>query len=171
MSISPIISIDGKKYMSVKTAADLWGLSPRTVSDYCKNDRIINKIKPGGHWYIWIDEIKPLSIKEIRKLLVLSLQLKNRPSLEIDWSTFSFDYSAIEIIYRNLADQGYIEEFYIKDKKRIPYEVVLTQKGFNIVTTISKEKNATDFSSALQQWLPIVVDVAQLIYKIAQMAQ
>lgn len=170
MSISAIISIDGKKYMSAKAAADLWGLSPRTVSNYCKNNRIINKIKPNGYWYIWIDEIKPLSIREVRQLLVLSLQLKNNPSFEIDWSLFNFDYSAIETIYRNLADQGYIKEFHIEDKKRIPYEVVLTSKGFNIATNMSKEKS-TDFSSNLKQWLSVVLNVAGLIGQVAQMVQ
>jgi len=39
MSSQALIEVDGNKYMSTKTAADLWGLSPRTVSDYCKNNR------------------------------------------------------------------------------------------------------------------------------------
>ena len=77
MSSQALIEVDGNKYMSTKTAADLWSLSARTVSNYCKNNRIHRKFKNGKlGWYIHVDEIKPLSDIEIHRLLVLSIQLK-----------------------------------------------------------------------------------------------
>ena len=165
-----ILMIDGKKYMSTQTAADLWGVKPRTVSGYCKNNRITNCFKNGKQgWYIWIDEIKPLSTNEIHRILLLTLQLKNRPSLEIDWSTFSFDDSFIEVIYKSLAYQGFIEEFDIENKKKIPYEVILTKKGFEFATSFKNEESS-DFTTSLQQWLPIIIQLAQLYLQAIQTA-
>ena len=156
-----IIEINGKKYMNTKTAADIWGLNAKTVSDYCKNDKLFDKFKDGsGKWYIYVDELKPLKNEEIRRLLVLTLMLKNKPTLEIDWSTFSFDDSKIEVIYKSLVMQHLIEDFCIQDKKRIPYEVVLTEKGMNVVIIGSKRKD-TSFLAVMQQWLPIVIQLAQ----------
>lgn len=168
MHSQAILEIEGKKYMSTKTAADLWGLSSRTVSNYCKRDRIRRKFKNGGMgWYIYIDEIKPLSDAEIHKLLVLSIQLKNNPSLEIDWSTFNFDNSIIDVIYQNLVASGYIQPYNISDKRRIPYEVILTQKGLETATSF-KQKNIPDYSTLVSQWLPILINIAQLIFQIKQ---
>ncbi len=163
MPTQAILEIDGQKYMSTKTAADLWNLSPSTVSNYCKTGRILRKFKNGSKgWYIHIDEIKPLSDTDIHRLLVLSIQLKNNPSLEIDWSTFSFDDNVIDVIYQNLVTLGYIFPYSIADKRRIPYEVVLTQKGLETATSF-KQKTIPDYSSLLSQWLPILIDVAKLI--------
>jgi len=166
MRAQAILIVDGQKYMSTKTAADLWGISARTVSDYCKNDRIHHKFKNGKMgWYIHIDEIKPLSDNEIHRLLVLSIQLKNNPSLEIDWSTFNFDNRVIDVIYLNLVESGYIQPYNIDDKRRIPYEVILTQKGLEMATSFN-QKTIPDYSTLVSQWLPTLINVAQLFFQI-----
>ena len=167
MATSDIIIVEGKKYVSTKIIAKTWGLTRNTVSDYCKSNKIINKFKDGNRWYIRTDEIKPLTNEEIHRLLMLTLQLKNNPSLKIDWSTFSFDDSFIEYIYQNLVEQKYIEQFTIRDKKRIPYEVILTQKGLDIAMKYRKGKT-NDFSAIVSQWLPIIINVAQLCVAIAK---
>lgn len=168
MRAQAILNVDGKKYMSTKTAANLWGISTSTVSDYCKNDRIHHKFKNGRMgWYIYIDEIKPLSDNEIHRLLVLSIQLKNNPSLEIDWTTFDFDNSIIDVVYQNLVESGYIQPYNIDDKRRIPYEVILTQKGLEMATSF-KHKAIPDYSTSVSQWLPILINAAQLILQIKQ---
>ena len=168
MKEQAIIEIDGKKYMSTKTAAKFWGLSPRTVSDYCKNGRIHRKFKNGKlGWYIYIDEIKPLSDTEIHRLLVLSIQLKNNPSLEIDWSTFDFDNSAIDAIYKTLVASGYIQPYNVVDKRRIPYEVILTQKGLETATSF-KKKAIPDYSTMVSQWLTVIINIAQIFLQIKQ---
>lgn len=172
MEAKRIIVVDNQKYMSTKTAADCWGLKPKTVADYCRNNRIKNKFKNGNKgWYIRIDEIKPLSSDEIHKILVLSLQLKNNPDLEIDWSTFNFDYSAIKVVYKNLVSQGYVKDFSIEDEKMIPYKVILTQKGMECATCFRNmtKKSISDFSTTVQQWAPIVIGIAQVVCQITQM--
>ena len=168
MSAQSLIEVEGNKYMSTKTAAELWGLSSRTVSDYCKNNRIHRRFKNGKlGWYIHIDEIKPLSDTEIHRLLVLSIQLKNDPSLTIDWTTFNFDDEAIDAIYQSLCQSGYIHSYSVSDKRRIPYEVILTQKGLEMATAFNK-KSIPDFSTVCSQWLPVLINIAQLYMQIKQ---
>lgn len=170
MAAPALLVIDGNNYMSTKTAAKLWNLQPKTVSDYCKNNKIKNKFKNGHFgWYIRTDEIKPLSQEEIRRILILTLQLKNNPAYEIDWSLFEYDESVLDSIYTHLNAHGYIQDFSIEDKKRIPYEVVLTQKGMELATTFRKEKIA-DFTVTLTQWLPIIIGAAQLYFQINPIA-
>lgn len=168
MSAQALIEVDGNKYMSTKTAAELWGLSSRTVSNYCKNNRIHRRFKNGKlGWYIHIDEIKPLSDAEIHRLLVLSIQLKNNPSLTIDWTTFNFDDDAIDAIYQSLYLSGYILPYSVSDRRRIPYEVILTQKGLEMATAFNK-KSIPDFSTVCSQWLPVLINAAQLYMQIKQ---
>ena len=163
MSAQALLTIDGKCYMSTKAAAGKWNLQPKTVANYCKTDKIKNKFKNGRYgWYIRIDEIKPLSQYEIRKILILTLSLKNNPTYEIDWTPFQYDDSVIEKIYDYLHVNGYIQKFLIKDKKRIPYDVVLTPKGMELVTTIQKEEKSLKSNKILMDWLPIIINIAQL---------
>ena len=170
MSAPAVLDIDGKKYMSTKAAAELWNLHHKTVSAYCKSDKIKNKFKNGRFgWYIRIDEIKPLSQAEIRKILILSLQLKNNPDYTIEWTAFNYDESVLESIYNHLYVHGYIQHFSVEDKKRIPYDVVLTPKGMELATTFQKEKNS-DFNVTLTQWLPIIISAAQLYFQINPIA-
>lgn len=168
MSAQSLIEVDGNKYVSTKTAAELWGLSSRTVADYCKNNRIHRKFKNGKlGWYIHIDEIKPLTDTEIHRLLVLSIQLKNDPSLTIDWTTFNFDDEAIDAVYQSLYQSRYIHSYSVSDKRRIPYEVILTQKGLEMATAFNK-KSIPDFSTVCSQWLPVLINIAQLYMQIKQ---
>ena len=164
------IELDGKKYMSTSFAAKHWGVTQNTVSQYCRQGRIYDCFQDEKkRWFISIDEIKPLKDDEIKRILFLSLQLKNNPSLPIDWSTFDFDEKVIDIIYRNLANEKYIMEFNCSDKKKIPYEIVLTQKGMEKVFSVPKDRLG-DFKNAVHHWLPIVISITELIHKIAATA-
>jgi hypothetical protein len=169
MKYPSIIELNGKQYMSAKTAAGIWNLKPSTVSDYCIKGKVCQAIKYlEARWYIPIDAVKPLSNDEIRRFLILTLQLKNNPSLEIDWSVFPIKDPAIDTIYRYLVFREMIEPFKIFDAKRIPYEVVLTQKGLEFATSIKKEK-IEDFGTALKEWIPTIIGAAQLIAQVTQM--
>lgn len=169
MNYPSIIEYNGKKYMNAKTAADVWGLKSGTVADYCNKGKICGAIKYlEARWYIPVDAVKPLSNDEIRRFLILTLQLKNKPSLEVDWSTFPCEYSSVELVYRYLVFRDMLENFDIADKKRIPYEVVLTQKGLGIATSGNNEKIG-DFGTTLKEWLPTIISAAQLIAQVAQM--
>lgn len=166
MSAPALLTIENHMYMSTKAAADLWGLHPKTVSNYCKSNKIINKFKNGSlGWYIRIDEIKPLTQEEIRRILILTLQLKNNPVCEVDWSLFNQDVSTIEKIYNHLVSLGYIQPFTIENPRHIPYEVVLTLRGMELVTSFGKNK-ISDFTTTLAQWLPIVINLAQLYLQV-----
>lgn len=170
MKYPPFIELNGQKYMSAKTAADVWSLKPATVSAYCKEGKICHAIKYlESRWYIPTEAVKPLSNSEVRRFLTLTLQLKNKPSLEIDWGVFPIKNPAIDVIYRHLVFLELIEEFNISDKKRIPYEVILTQKGFEFATSCKKGK-VEDYSSTMKEWLPTVIGVAQLIAQVTQIA-
>lgn len=169
MKYPSIIELNGKKYMNTQTAADAWSLKTSTVAKYCKDGKICNATKYlETRWYIPIDAVKPLSNDEVRRFLILTLQLKNKPSLEIDWSTFSIDEYTINAVYRYLVFQEFIENYNISDNKRIPYEIVLTQKGLELVTSNTKEE-IKDFSTAMKAWLPTIIGAAQLIIQVTQM--
>lgn len=112
MNYPSIIEYNGKKYMNAKTAADVWGLKSGTVADYCNKGKICGAIKYlEARWYIPVDAVKPLSNDEIRRFLILTLQLKNKPSLEVDWSTFPCEYSSVELVYRYLVFRDMLENF------------------------------------------------------------
>lgn len=144
------------------------GLSSRTVSNYCKNNRIHRRFKNGKlGWYIHIDETKPLTDAEIHLLLALSIQLKNKPSLTIDWTTFNFDDDAIDAIYQSLYLLGYIHPYSVSYRRRIPYEVILTQKGLEMATAFNK-KSFPDFSTVCSQWLSVLINAVQLYIQIKQ---
>lgn len=170
MSAPALLVVDGNSYMSTKAAAQLWNLQTKTVSNYCKDGKIKHCFKNGRlGWYIRTDEIKPLSQEDIRRILVLTLQLKNNPAYEIDWTLLDCDRSVLESTYNHLQAQGYICDFSVDDEKRLPYEVVLTQKGMELVTTFKKTKIAS-FPEALVQWMPIMINVAQLYFQMNQTA-
>ncbi len=169
MKYPPFIELNGQKYMSTKTAADVWNLKQQTISDYCNKGKVCKAIKYREvRWYIPTDAVRPLSNDDIRRFLMLTLQLKNKPSLEIDWSSFSTEDSVIEPIYRYLVFRELIEPFKISDQKRIPYEVILTQKGLEFVT-VSQKGKIEDYGTVMKEWLPIMIGAAQLIVQITQM--
>lgn len=168
MKYPPIIELNGETYMSTKIAADSWKIKQETIAKYCAAGKICHSVKYfGKRWYIPIDAVKPLPNDEIRRLLILTLQLKNNPSLEIDWSVFPIKNPAIDTIYRYLAFLELIETFDIVDVKRIPYEIILTRKGLEFVTSNKKEK-ITDYNTTLREWLPTIIGAAQLIAQVAQ---
>ncbi|MHB8276828.1 MAG: helix-turn-helix domain-containing protein [Candidatus Humimicrobiaceae bacterium] len=48
-----------KNYISVREAADKWGVSERRVNQYCLQDRIPGVSKFGRSWAIPKDAVKP----------------------------------------------------------------------------------------------------------------
>lgn len=161
-----LIEVNGKKYMNTKAAAELWDVRPNTVREYCKEDRVSDKFKTeSGQWYISIDEMKPLTKEEVRKFLILTLQLKNNPNREIEWPFLQYDDLVLDRIYNQLYRRGYIKEYLISDPKRIPYEVELTQDGIEMATKYPS-KMKIDLVGTLAQWLPIIISVAQLYFQL-----
>ena len=86
---------------------------------------------------------------------------------KIDLVDNDFDDKAIDVIYQSLYLSGYIHAYSVSNKRRIPYEVILTQKGLEMATAFIK-KSIPDFSTACAQWLPVLINAAQLYMQIKQ---
>lgn len=170
MKAQPIIEVHGKKYMSTKAASELWDMSQKTIASYCREKIIRNAFKTEkNHWYIWIDEIKPLTNDVIHKVLVFSLELKNNSDREINWQGLA-DPSVLEPVYKQLVHHGYINDFQIADMKRIPYEITLTQKGMEMATKYQREKTY-DFKEISMQLLQLFTALANLASPILKLLQ
>ena len=59
------------KYISVSEAATLWGVSERTVRNYCSLGKIEGAIIKGKNWYIPCDASRPLRINAAKKYMLL----------------------------------------------------------------------------------------------------
>lgn len=46
--------------LTIKEAADIWGIGARMVTHYCENGRIPGAVKKGNMWLIPQDAEKPL---------------------------------------------------------------------------------------------------------------
>lgn len=47
------------EYYTVKEMSELWGVSSRMVTIYCKEGRVKGALKKGNLWLVPIDAIKP----------------------------------------------------------------------------------------------------------------
>lgn len=162
-----IFEINGEYYMTTRVASKLWGVKPKTVGEYCKDYKVAGAFKnERKKWCIPIRSVRPLSIQEIKQLLVLSLQLKNNPALEIDWAVFPKGTIGIRETYEQLHDRGYLAAFQECDDQKIPYVVVLTQKGMEIATSYSQKDMTQSFADSLATWSKVIIDIGQLVVDI-----
>ena len=153
--------IDGKRYMSPSSAADLWNTSYQSVTKACKDGRIPKACKDsGGKWIIPVDAIAPLDSESIRKLLISTLAIKNGnisapQSLNVD---------NIRLVYTYLSDIGCIEHLE-NITLRTPCEAVLTDKGFHIATE-GKPLNLdwVNISTTFVQVVSSVITIWQAIH-------
>ena len=163
-----VIEINEKKYMNTKTAANLWNVRQSTVSDYCKTGKIKGAIRLDNRsWGIPIDAHKPLPDSSIKKLLLLVLQLKNNPTLDIDWTVIELQNKDIESTYKNLVALEYIKDFQVNGDEpltRIPYNVQLTQKGIDFISN-NKEKTNFDWTAFLIKTVPAILEIGSIILK------
>ncbi|MCM1530361.1 MAG: hypothetical protein NC093_10260 [Alistipes sp.] len=167
--LKKIIERNQKKYMSVKLAAELWGVSVSTVRSYCREGRVKDCFKLNEkNWYIYIDEIKPLTNVQIHQLLVLTIQLKNDPSLTIDWSVIDIDRTAILKTYNYLKDMGYVKHIPTSEIERIPYEIILTNKGLDVATTFKREESKA-YKDIVTQWVPVILQIGELLLSVKQL--
>lgn len=150
--------IDGKRYVAPGIFADACGCSSQKITAACKDGRIVGAYRDlSNHWLIPVDAPMPLEKERIRELMVACVYLKNRPELPIDYH----DHESIVAVYTYLLNTGYIEPF-DENSDRIPYEVVLTEKGMEVATGGNKIN---------LNWLQIgstVIQVAASIITIVQ---
>lgn len=120
-----ICEIDGKQYMIPKVAGDKWNMKYQTVTQACKDGRIVGAAHDSNnHWLIPIDAKPPLEEETIRKALIALLGLKNRPDILFEAP------NSMEIgeLLRYLSGLGYIEGTSIQDFK-------LTESGMKKATS------------------------------------
>ena len=55
--------------MTVKEAAQKWGVTPRRVGEYIRGERIIGAYKIGAAWVMPDDTKKPPTMKSGRKIV------------------------------------------------------------------------------------------------------
>ena len=70
-------------YMTLKDAAEKWGVTPRRVNYYCAGGRIHGAVKMAGVWLLPKDAVKPVDgrTKEGRaqKLSLIHISEPTRP--------------------------------------------------------------------------------------------
>lgn len=166
--MNDIIEIEGKKYVDVKTAAELWKVTPETVRNYCKTGKVIGEVRfEKNRWYIQVDAKKPFKKSQIKNLLFLVSQLKNNPDLEIDWDAVGLEKETVYGVYKSLEALDYIKHF---DKNKqsqnseIPYIVELTEMGTQLVDTQTKNKRTKK-----SDWISFIVTITPSIIKIGEL--
>lgn len=152
--------INGVRYITPKVFADCCDCSAQKITAACKDGRIIGAYKDmKNNWMIPCDALKPLELETIRKLMVATLYLKNNPGKEIG----NIEHDVIIRLYDYLFQCGYINQFE-HESKRIPYEVVLTEKGFKVATEGKKVNiNWLNIGVSLIQVAASVITVVQVV--------
>lgn len=125
---------------------------------------IPNCKKNGREQDIPDDSIKPLTEKDIRRLLLISVRVQNDENLECDWSTFDFKPEDIRKVYESLVYRKYIR--YIKNTptERIPYELKFTQKGMDLIDKISS-KESKDYAKLIESVVSMLGTIIPLLSK------
>ena len=153
-----MLTINGERFVTPGVFADGCGKSTQNITAACKDGRIVGACQDAsGNWIIPINAMAPLEIEQIRKLMIISLYLKNKPEHALDYS----EHDDVVRVYSYLQQTGYINPFN-ENSERIPYEVVLTEKGMKI---------ATEGSPISINWLQLgstVIQVAASILTIMQ---
>lgn len=150
--------INGQRYVTPSVFGKWCGWSQQKITAACEDGRIIGADKDtSDKWIIPVNACKPLEIDTIREVLVTVVYLKNRPDSPLDYS----DHNAIVSLYTYLQHIGYLEPFN-PDSNRIPYEVVLTEKGMKL---------ATEGKSLNLNWLTIGTTVIQVAASLITIGQ
>ena len=150
--------INGKRYITPGVFASSCGWSAQKMTSACKDGRVIGAEKDiSNNWLIPIDSPRPLEIEQIRQVMVTSLYLKNRPTHILDYN----DQTNIVALYTYLFNTGYIEPF-DTNSNRIPYDVILTDKGMKL---------ATEGKPLCLNWISIGTTVIQVAASIITIAQ
>jgi len=127
------IIVDGMRFYETRIVAEKWCINRRTVSSYCRSGKLGLCVKEKGKWYISEQEIKPLSDKQIYEMLKIIIILKNDPARRFDFSLAEIKEKDMKSIFRWLQRNGYIFDYYDIPLSRLPYDVMLTEKGLKLL--------------------------------------
>ena len=150
--------LNGKRYVTPSVFGDAIGWSRQKVTVACREGRIVGACQDtSGKWIIPVDTMKPLETEQIRSLMVTTVYLKNKPNHTLDY----VDHESTVSVYSYLQQTGYIEPFNT-ESERIPYEVVMTERGIKL---------ATEGNSLNLNWLNIGTTVIQVAASLITIAQ
>lgn len=128
------VEIDGKRYVGTKTAAGWWNVKGATVASYCKDGLVPGAFKDSANnWCIPVGAHKPLQKAMLRRLLQLTLQLKNNPQNDIDFSALCIKAEQLLDTYRYLEQLQLVTLPNAAAANEVPYRARLTQKGTDLV--------------------------------------
>lgn len=97
------------------------------------------------------------------------MQLKNNPQYTFDWSTFTISSDNIRPVYDYLLDMSYILPYQIKESNRLPYDIVLSEKGMNLVTSFGRSNKINpNLINSSAQWISVVLQVGQIVLQARQ---
>ncbi len=151
-----VFELNGITYYSPKAAADNWKMSHQAVTSACKDGRIVGAIQDStNQWCIPNTSMMPLSKETIRKIMIITLALKNTPNIMIS----GLENYDVHKLYAYLRDTNYIKPFN-ENSSRIPYEAILTEKGMDLVIESKKiEMDWTNIAVLLVQCIPSFLEI------------
>jgi|GEM_PF-881605 hypothetical protein len=159
-----MIEIHGNKYGDTSDFAKSWNLSKGTISKYCNEGKIPGAQQIKRRWHIPENAIKPLTESEIKKVLILTLKLKNNPKDKIDFSTIDVKPKDIDIMYKYLENLNYIMPIEGIPTKRLPYDVIVSDKGFILLESSVKQANSkADNTKYIADWVKVILSAASSI--------
>lgn len=157
-----IIIVDGKEYHSTRLMAEKWEVAKETISGYCREGLVPGAFKDSTNkWFLPGNAPKPPTKSEIRKVLFLSLQLKNAPACAIDYHILGIDPAQLPAVYDYLAALAYIRPpSHRIEPARLPYEVQLTQKGLDLVFQAPQPAPArAEILHLINSWGPTILNI------------
>jgi hypothetical protein len=155
------VEIDKKHYGETSEFAKLWGVSPKTVAKYCNDKKIDGAKKIKGKWCIPLNTTKPISESEIRRILILTLKLKNNPTVKIDFTKFEIKQKDIVNVYKHLEKLNYILTVENIPTKRLPFDVTISEKGFDLIenANIKEEKESGNNAKYIADWVKTIISL------------
>lgn len=139
------VIIDGGEYYSCKDVAELWGLSPKTVSKYASpsSGKLRGCKKRDGTWYIPSDAIRPITLPIAQGLIWSLLEIKNSPGMFLDLTEYGISNDQLDAVLDELEAQLYIDpvDHYENPRQRLE-AARLTEKALNLVRYRKKFKGS-----------------------------
>ena len=120
-------SESAKGYMTIKQAAELWHVEPRTIRRYCKTYHKQIGAYKNKQWYIPNGAFPPYKIDDFRSFIRAYLRYRDNPS-----SNFPMDRDKEDFELRCLIELGYVELRKPADKPSID-NIFITDEGWRFL--------------------------------------
>jgi hypothetical protein len=144
--------------MTVKEYAERYHLTQATVCKYCKHEMIDGAKKIDGKWRIPDDAIRPLTEKQMRRMLVSLLMYKNNPATGFDFSQANCNERDILKYLKYLSNRNLILGFKEEEGGQMPMNVYVSNKGLDLLFNSTDKKKWSDVIKELgRELLPVVI--------------